>query len=212
MRALTLLAMIICLSVAGRAQTAANPQAPADVQVIKFSWDKERIGWSKDPFSTAGGDFTAIRRRISEERQLERAKNSRNVEEENRLTREVRLRREDEARARQAIPKQRYGFRYKLSVKNLGPKTIKSIDWDYLFFDVVTGEKIGHQQFTNEEKINPGKEKNLEVLVPTPPARSISVQALNLKENERLFGKVILMRIVYADGSAWERTEPSADK
>src|SRR5215213_10821674 len=209
MRALTLLAMLICLSVAGRAQTDANPQPPADVQVIKFSWEKERLGWSKDPFSTAAGDFTAIRQRISEERQLERAKNSKNIEEENRLTREVKLRREDEARARQAIPKQRYGFRYKLSVKNVGPKTIKSIDWDYLFFDAATGEKIGHQQFTNEEKINPGKEKNLEILVPTPPARSISVQALNLKENERLFGRVILMRIVYTDGSAWERLETS---
>jgi hypothetical protein len=205
MRVLTLLLMMICLSAAGSAQTAATVQDPTDVLVIKFGWDKERIGWALDPFGTSGGDFNAVRRRINEERQLERAKNSGNREEENRLTREVKLRREDEARARQAVPKQRYGFRYKLSVKNTGAKTIKTIDWDYLFFDAATGEKVGHQQFTNDEKINPGKEKSLEVFVPTPPARVISVQALNQKENERLFGKVILMRIVYADGSVWER-------
>lgn len=204
MRVPTLLLMLICLSVVGRAQTAPEVQGPTDVLIIKFGWDKERIGWEKDPFSTAGGDFIAIRRRINEERQLERAKNGGNREEELRLTREVKLRREDEAKARQAIPKQRYGFRYKLSVKNNGAKTIKTIDWDYLFFDAATGEKVGHQQFTNDEKINPGKEKSMEVFVPTPPARTISIQALNQKENERLFGKVILMRIVYADGSVWE--------
>ncbi|MBA3767508.1 MAG: hypothetical protein H0W99_11065 [Acidobacteria bacterium] len=205
MRVPALLVMIVFLSVTGRAQTTPSVQGPTDVSVIKFSWDKERIGWERDPFGASGGDFIAVRRRINEERQLERAKNGGNREEELRLTREVKLRREDEAKARQAIPKQRYGFRYKLSVKNTGAKIIKTIDWDYLFFDAATGEKIGHQQFTNDEKIGPDKEKTLEVFVPTPPARVISIQALNQKENERLFGQVILMRIVYADGSIWER-------
>lgn len=210
MRIPILLLMVICLSVAVRAQTAAEVQAPTDLLVIKFNWDKERIGWEQDPFSTSGGDFVAVRRRISEERQLERAKNGGNREEELRLTREVKLRREDEARARQAIPNQRYGFRYKLFVRNTGAKIIKTVDWDYLFFDSVTGEKLGHQQFTNDEKIHPGKEKTLEVFVPSPPARSISVQALNKKESERLFGQVILMRIVYADGSVWERPQEAS--
>ncbi len=205
MRFPILLLLVICLSVAGRAQSTAEIPGPTDVSVIKFSWDKERIGWEIDPFSTSGGDFVAVRRRINEERQLERAKNSGNREEELRLTREVRLRREDEAKARQAVPKQRYGFRYKLFIKNTGAKTIKAVDWDYLFFDTETGEKVGHQQFINEGKINPGKDKTLEVFVPSPPARVISVQALNKKGSERLFGKVILMRIEYADGSVWKR-------
>ncbi len=69
MRVPALLVMIVFLSVTGRAQTTPSVQGPTDVSVIKFSWDKERIGWERDPFGASGGDFIAVRRRINEERQ-----------------------------------------------------------------------------------------------------------------------------------------------
>ena len=94
---------------------------------------------------------------------------------------------------------------YKVSIKNTGLKTIKAIDWDYVFFDPNTQNEIGRHQFTSEEKISPGKSKELNALIPKPPTGTISVYELNSKERTTLNERVLLMRIQYSDGSVWQR-------
>ena len=98
----------------------------------------------------------------------------------------------------------RYVFIYKVTVKNSSNKTIKAIDWDYIFLEHGTQTEIGRQQFSSEEKIGPGKSKELSVTITKPPTKTISLTSLNNNERGTLDGRVILVRIEYADGSSWQ--------
>ena len=99
----------------------------------------------------------------------------------------------------------RYVFVYKVTVKNSSDKAIKSIDWDYIFFERGTENEIGRQEFTSDEKIGPGKTKELSVTITKPPTKTISLTALNNNERGSLDSRVILVRIEYADGTSWQR-------
>jgi hypothetical protein len=92
-------------------------------------------------------------------------------------------------------------------VKNLSDKAIKSVDWDYVFFDRETESEIGRRQFTSEEKISAGKTKELTVTITKPPTLTVSLTALNTKERDALIERVVVVRINYADGSVWQLPE-----
>ena len=89
-------------------------------------------------------------------------------------------------------------------MKNLGSKSIKEIDWDYVFIDGVTGDELDRRQFTSVQNIGPGKQKELVFTLPTPPTRRISVQALDKKERVGIDERVVVVRVTYMDGSVWE--------
>ena len=102
------------------------------------------------------------------------------------------------------ITPSRYVFVYKATIKNTSTKAIKSIDWDYIFLERGTENELGRQQFTSEEKIPAGKTKELVVTITKPPTKTISLTALNNNERGTLDGRVILVRIDYADGTSWQ--------
>jgi hypothetical protein len=103
-------------------------------------------------------------------------------------------------------PRARYGFSYKVSFQNNGSKEIVAIDYDYIFYDAVSQEELGRREFRSEQKIAPGKTKEIKYLIPTPPARRISVHALNKKERDGLAERLELVQIEYADGTSWQRS------
>lgn len=179
-------------------------QDPPDIETIKFDWSKERIGWEQNPFSGTVESFEEMRVRSRNEKRINDAKKTGSSGEVNRLEREARV---DEALAAAHRKKgpARYAFLYRLTVKNTGKKTIKAIDWDYVFIDGMTEGEVGRQQFTSEETISPGKRKELSLMTKSPPTRSISVHALEKNERKGLTEQVILVRIAYADGTVWER-------
>lgn len=208
--ALTLFALMAVAAAPARQQslTSDGARAPA-VAVIKFSWDKERIGWEGDPFAGPVENFDEMRVRARNEKRIDDAKKSGSPEVD-RIKREARADSSILERARQKTPP-RYAFRYTASFKNIGGKTIKQIDWDYLFFDAATNRMVGRIEFGSDMKIEPGKKKGVSFFLPTPPAKTISVQALNDKERQGLTERIILVRVVYADGSVWQRApEPAA--
>ncbi|MBA3441727.1 MAG: hypothetical protein H0T92_17855 [Pyrinomonadaceae bacterium] len=202
MKTLALLFLVGFFAAFSSAHPLAQSQDPPDLVVLKFSWAKERIGWERDPFSPTIENYDDVRTRIRDERRLEDAKRSGNKAEASKLERLARM--NSEARSRQTTPP-RYGFIYKISVKNTGSKTIKSIDWDYVFFDADTQNEIGRLKFSSEEKIGPSKSKELTLSIHRPPTETISVNELNSKERTTLNERVILMRILYSDGSVWQR-------
>lgn len=181
---------------------AQSPTDVPDLTVVKHSWSKERILWERDPFGGPVENFDDMRRRRVDERRLERARGSGNIGEAAKVEREMRA--EQVLRSRPPAPP-RYVFHYKLSVKNNAAKTVKSIDWDYIFLGSNTNIEAGRLQFTNDEKIGPGKEKELNVIARQPPAKTISVYALDKKERQGLEGQVLIVRIEYTDGSVWQR-------
>ena len=113
------------------------------------------------------------------------------------------MRAEQVIKANQKPKPARYAFVYKLAIQNNSEKTIKEIDWDYVFFDAATGTEVGRRQFTGVEKISPGKSKELIFQVASPPTKTISVYALNKNERRGLTESIELIRITYSDGSVW---------
>jgi hypothetical protein len=180
-------------------------ESPA-VTVVKSGWSKERLGWEGDPFAGPLENFDEMRARSRNEKRIDDAKRGGNQLDLNKAERETRA----DAANVEAVRKEkqkpaRYVFMYKVSLRNDGAKPIRAIDWDYAFFEKGTAREVGRLQFTSEEKIAPGKSKELTVVARQPPAQTVSVHALNDKERDALDGRIELVRIEYADGSVWKR-------
>jgi hypothetical protein len=195
----------VCLLLFVTLAQSQSPSAsnPPGVEVVKHSWSKERINWERDPFAGVLESFDDARMRMRNEKRIEDAKRG-NSPEADRIRREAKA---DEAliAARHQGKPSRYVFAYKASVRNGSAKAVREIDWDYVFFDAATGTELGRHQFTSEGKISPGKSKELSFLVSKPPTRTISADALNDKERDAVRGQVILVRVAYDDGTAWQR-------
>jgi hypothetical protein len=196
-----LVVLLLCLCDAVSAQSP-SPQETLDLTIVKHSWTKERINWEGDPFGGPVETFDDMRRRRVDERRVERARGSGNIAEAAKVEREMRS--EQVIKARPPSPP-RYAFLYKVSLRNNTKKTIKAIDWDYIFFSSDTQSEAGRREFTSEEGIAPGKTRELKIFTPHPPTKTISVNALNKNERAGLEETVVIVRVTYADGSVWER-------
>ena len=178
---------------------------PPDVQVVKYSWSKERIGWEKDPFGGPIENFDEMRVRTRNEKRIMDAKRGSSGEsskaERDALTDQALI------SAIHKVPPARYGFSYKVSFQNNGSKVITAIDWDYVFYDLISETELGRREFGSEQKIAPGKTKEVKLFISSPPVRKISVQSLDKNERAGLGERIELVRIEYADGTVWQRPE-----
>lgn len=190
MKSLALIAVLLLgISLVGAQQQL------SDVEVLKSSWSKVRIGWERDPFAGPLENFDEMRSRARNERRIaqgggERAKREAKADEANL------------AKQREQKPP-RYYFVYKTKVKNNSTSAIVQIDWDYVFYERDTENEMGRQQFTSDEPIPPGKTKELTVAMLSPPTKTVSVTSLNLDERDRFTEKIVLISIKYADGRVW---------
>lgn len=201
MKNILLTLCFLCLGVMATAQTPPVPADAPELTIVKQSWTKERINWEGDPFGGPVENFDDIRRRQADERRVARARGTGNIGEAAKVEREARA--EQVIKSRPPAPP-RYAFHYKVFVQNTSNKTVKAIDWDYIFASSRTGE-ISRLEFTSEEKIGPGKGKELSVTARKAPAKTVSVYALDKNERQGLDGHVVIMRIEYTDGSVWGR-------
>jgi hypothetical protein len=179
---------------------------PSAVTVVKSSWSKERLGWEGDPFGGPLENFDEMRARARNEKRIDDAKRGGNQLDLNKAERETRA----DAANVEAVRKEkqkpaRYVFMYKVSLRNDGAKPIRALDWDYVFFEKGTAREVGRLQFTSEQKIAPGKSKELTVVARQPPAQTVSAQALNERERDALDERIEIVRVEYADGSVWKR-------
>jgi hypothetical protein len=82
-----------------------------------------------------------------------------------------------------------YNFYASLTVKNTGAKAIKNIRWDYVLTDPATQKEIKRHNFRGKKALKPGESLTLtEMVRPSGAKRSVEI-----------------IRIEYADGSAWQR-------
>lgn len=177
-------------------QICAQAEATANIEILKHGWEKVRIDWMKDPLtSPTGENFYEMRTRVSNERRQRSPLEERNISSA----------REEKQKP---PPPPRYVFEYKLAIVNNGSKTIKEIDWDYIFIDSVTGEILGRREFTSVEKIAAGKRKDLRITVSSPPSNRVSVHSLGRNEHEGIIEKPVISRILYDDGSIWQGNFP----
>lgn len=201
MRVLVVLLSILFVAQVANAQT--TDSGPADVQLVKFSWSKERLNWEGNPFGGPNENFHQMQFRARAEKRVSDAKRS-NSPEVGKLEKEAKTDAAIVQAANQDSKPPRYYFFYKASVKNVSTKAITEIDWDYIFTDTATGTELDRRQFTSVQNIGPGKQKELVFQLPTPPTRRISVHSLDMKERSGIDGRVVIVRVKYADGSEWQ--------
>lgn len=201
MRVLVVLLSILFVAQVANAQT--TDSGPADVQLVKFSWSKERLNWEGNPFGGPNENFHQMQFRARAEKRVSDAKRS-NSPEVGKLEKEAKTDAAIVQAANQDSKPPRYYFFYKASVKNVSTKAITEIDWDYIFTDTATGTELDRRQFTSVQNIGPGKQKELVFQLPTPPTRRISVHSLDMKERSGIDGRVVIVRVKYVDGSEWQ--------
>ena len=180
----------------------ALPQAAGEVSILKFGWERERISQRPSVAEFASAD--ALREQSRNEVRLANARNAADKGTVGRTETQINRQNEAEAKARQTAPP-RDGYRYKVTLRNDGQKVIKSIDWDYLFIDPLTRQEMAHHQFASDDTIKPGKSKQISVLYLVPPVKTISAAMLSKKEPTPFEEQVVLVRVLYSDGSVWQR-------
>ena len=173
------------------------PQDPSGVEIIKASWSKVRIGWERDPFGGPLENFDEMRSRARNERRIAQGGGDR-------AKREAKADEANIAKQREKPPS-RYYFIYKTKIKNNHTAAITQLDWDHVFYERDTENEVGRQEFTSDERIAPGKTKELTVTITSPPAHTVSITSLNLEERNRFIEKIVLLRIKYADGRIWQK-------
>lgn len=203
MKYLILPLLFVLTAISSLAQSSKESASAPGLDVIRFSWSKERIGWQRDPFSGPIENFQEVQARTRNERRVQDAKRGGGPEVD-KIKTEAKADAANIATQHKTVPA-RYVFMYKLTVKNSSSKTIKSIDWDYVFLDRATGSELGRREFTSVEKVSPGKSKELTVVISKPPTQTVSLTALNSNERDAMLELVSLVRIEYTDGTAWQR-------
>jgi hypothetical protein len=205
MRVVLLLIAFLAVAPVSNSQTTASHSVP-EIEVVKFSWSKERLNWQQNPFGGPNENFHEMQMRARSEKRLSDAKRGGNTAEIKKLENDAKadakiaqMRRESE---NSTAP--RYVFLYRSSIRNGSNKAIKEIDWDYVFYDATTREELGRREFTSVATISPGKSKELSFMIPTPPTRRISVHSLDKKERYGIQEEIVVVRIKYADGSTWQ--------
>jgi len=189
---------LIC--VAGHTIVAQDAGSP--LVVIKFGWDKERIRPIPSMAPLASQDELIQQSR--REQQLSAARNANQKGTASRLETQNGNHQEAKVKAQQTeMP--RDGYRYKVTLRNDGDKTIKSIDWDYYFVDPTTNQELARHQFTSDETIKPGKSKEVTVLYLKPPVKTVDARSMKKSEKASFHGRVVIARLQFADGSVWQQ-------
>lgn len=95
-------------------------------------------------------------------------------------------------------------YKFSVSIKNSGSKTIVGVKWAY-FFDPKDAVKEGLAYlFMSKTNIPPGKEKTLNDSLGSPAGLKASTK-LPSKHNQALFNeRVAILKLDYDDGTSWQ--------
>lgn len=189
------LALCLALCFAAAARTQGPPPAPAapGLVVEKHGWSKARAGGFPASFGGPLESTSEVRASIREGRVPVNANTKPPAARRDRATRTL----SGPPRPRPAV------YAYKLTVRNDGGKTIREIDWDYVFLSAATGKELSRRQFTSTERVRPGKRKELTILTTEEPTLRVGVSELGKGEAGGLAERVVVLRVLYEDGSVW---------
>ena len=99
----------------------------------------------------------------------------------------------------------RVAYLYEVKVVNRGTKKIRSLVWEYVLFDPATEREVGRHAFETRAGIGVGKDQTLSGQSRMPPASLVDVQKSNKEVRGQYAERVEIRRVVYEDGTVWER-------
>lgn len=127
---------------------------------------------------------------------------------------------QDESRIRQGLPtlppvrvrapERRAGglfFRYiyEVKVRNTGEKKIRTLIWEYIFFETGTEREVGRRQFVSKVSISPGKTTNVVMRSRTSPTGTVDATNAGKKSGDQYSEKIVIRSVRYVDGSSWQQ-------
>lgn len=95
-------------------------------------------------------------------------------------------------------------YLYEVKFKNAGVKEIRTLTWEYVFFDPSTNREVGRRRFTSNVRIGSGKTKTVVEHSSSPPTGAIDASKAAKKSQEQYSEQVIIQSLVYADGYEWK--------
>jgi hypothetical protein len=184
-----------------RALSRSLPEKPIDVEIIKFNWAETparllvpsaaAIPMTTSPVSSSGTRVLADPNAKGEPGPGEILNPSGITAPPSRPPAET---------------KEFIAYKFSVSIRNRGTKTIVGVKWAY-FFDPKEATREGLAYlFTSKTNISPGKEKTLNDSLNSPRGPNVSTK-LPSKHNQALFTeRVAILRLEYDDGTSWQST------
>ena len=163
----------------------------ADLAVLKYSWNPHlnRPGWDEELYRTAN--------EAAQDERRDREAKRRPTPRPNEVMTLPEVKPDEPAAASK-------GFQYRVVVRNGGRKTVRSIEWEYIFLHPETGKEAMRHPFVSRKKIKPGENKELLHFSTAPPTMVIRVDGDGMKPEPTWIERVRITRIEYSDGSLWE--------
>ena len=190
--------LLIFFSVLALAQTAPAPE----LQIVRFGWNNYKPG----RLSTETDQATASDRNSpppSSEERRGALRTQAELSKETAAEREARKRQQeqvDRATLHSSLtPEPGSSYQYKLEVKNTSQKQVTELQWDYVFADPRTRLEQFRYHFASRTKIKPGKSAKITIYSTATPYLIVNAAKAQAQEHE----KIVLRRIMYADGSVW---------
>jgi hypothetical protein len=185
---------------ATRAQTPVRSPETPGVEVREISWRKEVHNpmLDKDPFVHNREQWEREREQIAIDKvNVVRAKQGKPTISSNRDRVPTKIEVAPEGPLTTYV--------YKAKVTNTEAKTIRAVEWDYIFYDPSNELEVGRHRHRSEVKIQPGKSAGLSARSASPPTKVINISRTAKKLKEQYAERVVILSIEYADGSVWNR-------
>jgi len=93
---------------------------------------------------------------------------------------------------------------YSMKIKNVGPKRIEGIAWDYLFIDQNLNSEVGRHQFLTYTKIPTDKTITLHGDLRTPPISIVGAPTSGSDKHSHYIEKAVIQCVFYEDESVWK--------
>jgi hypothetical protein len=199
MKTLKIVMIGVCLASIAMAQEIPTTSVPADIEVVKKSWRRELINLALgvDPLKVHDEYQQAVHAQKEADKYNKKKPAG-----------------EPAVRPKTPVPKPSdlppsgliERFYYQVKIKNIGNKTMKTVVWEYVFFDPETKAEISRFQCTDKVKIGPGKSADLLMNSATPPSSIIDVRKAD-KGQQQFIEQIVIARIEYNDGSFWQNPQ-----
>jgi tetratricopeptide (TPR) repeat protein len=175
-------------------------EKPSDAQIIKFSWAEEPSRLATPPSATIGvttSPVSATGTRVLADPNAKGESGPADVVNPSGITTTF-------PRASTENSRQFMAYKFAISVKNVGSKTITGVKWAYFFEPKDPAHEGLAYLFMTKTNIESGKEKTLNDSLGSNTESGTTVK-LPSKHNQGLFNeRVAILRLDYADGTSWQ--------
>lgn len=194
MKVLCSMLLLFLFALCASAQALSNPSARPNVTVIEKTWRMElrNPALEKDPIKAMTEREKERHQRIETERLNEK------LRQQGMPTQELPQVLKPDTRPSSLE------FIYEVKVSNTGKKGIRTLTWDYVFFEPGTEREVGRRRFVSKVRISPGKTRSLVMYSTSPPTGIVDASKGGKISRDLYSEQVVIQSVGYADGSVWQ--------